>query len=408
MANLQPFRGLRPPRSLVQKVACPPYDVVSAKEARLLAQGNPQSFFHISRPEIALAPETDEHAGEVYAEGLRQLRAFATQGWLALDPEPRFYVYRQVMGTHAQVGLVASASVDEYDRGDIRKHELTRQDKEDDRTRHIETLHANDEPVFLTYRASQAIDATVAEVTRLPPEYDFTAEDGVAHTFWVVPGALVSKLQGLFERVPRLYIADGHHRSAAAARVRGSLARQSLAAPGASGFLAVVFPHDQMRILPYNRLVKDLNGLSTSGFLEKVRERFEITPGQGENPARRHDFGMYLGGAWYQLRAKPGSFPETPVGALDVSILQANLLSPLLGIGDPRTDERIAFVGGIRGTGELVRRVASGEAQVAFSMFPTSLDELMAIADANEIMPPKSTWFEPKLRSGLVLHPFDA
>lgn len=406
MSMLKPFRGLRPPADLVLKVAAPPYDVVNAEEARAYARGNEHSFFHVSRPEIDL-PDADEHDDAVYAKGAENLRAFLDRGWLVADREKRFYAYRQKMGAHVQLGLVACASVNEYDRGLIKKHELTRQDKEDDRTRHIETLGANDEPVFLTYRAQPGIDALMNAATEAKPDYAFTTEDSIEHTFWVLPPALNEKIEGAFAEVPALYIADGHHRSAAAARVRKSYQQQFKGKGEHDWFLAVVFPHDQMQILDYNRVVKDLAGLSPEEFAHKVKEKFDVVPTEHTKPSRLHDFGMYLGRSWYRLTAKHGSFPQTPTGVLDVSILQNNLLGPILNIGDPRTDKRIHFVGGIRGTAELEKLVDSGNHQVAFSMFPTTLDQLMAIADEGEIMPPKSTWFEPKLRSGLVLHSFE-
>ncbi len=407
MALLKPFKGLRPPRELAQKLAAPPYDVVSTDEARAYAKGNETSFFHISRPEIDLAPDVDEHSEAVYQRGLVNLHAFISKGWLRRDPDATFYVYRQKMGSHVQVGLVAGASVEEYDSGQIKKHELTRADKEDDRTRHVEVLGGNDEPVFLTYRSDKRIDALVAEVMRATPEYDFVTEDGIAHTFWTVQGTANRKVAEAFKAVPHLYIADGHHRSAAAARVRHQARQKGRGAGEVDFFLAVVFPHDQMQILAYNRVVRDLNGLTPEAFLERLRDRFEVQEGPRQNPDRLHSFAMVLGGQWYRLSAKPGSFPATPTGLLDVSILQNNLLGPVLGIGDPRKDSRIHFVGGIRGLGELERLVASGLYRVGFALHPTSLDQLMAIADAGEIMPPKSTWFEPKLRSGLVLHLFD-
>jgi uncharacterized protein (DUF1015 family) len=404
MAHLQPFRGFRPPKDLVLQIAVPPYDVVSREEAAAYAAGNVRSFFHISRPEIDFGPEIDEHADEVYARGRENLRQFVERGWLRKDEQPAFYVYRQRMGEHVQTGLVAAASVEEYLRGDIRKHELTRADKEDDRTHHIEALGANDEPVFLTYRADRDIDALVGRVTATVPEYDFRSSDGIGHTFWVVHGELNPQIAAAFSRVQRLYIADGHHRSAAAARVH----KLREGKPGEHAFfLAVVFPHDQMKIFDYNRVVQDLNGLSKEAFLEQVGRRFEVAFPAPARPEGPHSFGMFLDGGWYRLTARPGSFPQTPVGVLDVSILQDNLLAPVLGVGDPRKDRRIAFVGGIRGTEELEKVVREGTWKVAFCLHPTSLEQLMAIADAEEIMPPKSTWFEPKLRSGLVLHPFE-
>ncbi len=408
MSVLKPFPGWRPPQALVQKVAAPPYDVVSTEEAREYAEGNEHSFFHVSRPEIDFPPGTDEHSEPVYQKGRENLQKFIMRGWLLKDAEPAFYAYRQKMGEHVQLGLVAGASVDEYDEGLIKRHELTRADKEDDRTRHIDVLGGNDEPVFLVYRADRDIDALMAEATSsVMPDYDFVADDGIAHTFWVLRGPIAARLQEAFTRVPHLYIADGHHRAAAASRVQ-KLWRQRGKGAGEHDFvLAVVFPHDQVRILDYNRVVKDLNGLSIDRFLAAVSEKFTVEKTGEKKPARLHDFGMYLEGQWYRLTARPGTFPDTPVGVLDVSILQQNLLAPLLGIGDMRTDKRIHFVGGIRGPTELERLVDAKQYAVAFSMFPTSLEQLMAIADAGQIMPPKSTWFEPKLRSGLVLHLFE-
>jgi uncharacterized protein (DUF1015 family) len=407
MARLEPFFGLRPPRALVKQIAAPPYDVVNRDEAARLAAGSPRSFFHISRPEIDFGPEVDEHDDAVYRRAAENLRAFMRVGWLEKDPTRSFYLYRQVMGGHAQTGVVAAASVEEYDAGLILKHELTRADKEDDRTKHVDALGGNDEPVFLTYRARGSLDALVAEGISAAPEYDFQSDDGVKHTFWVVPPELGERLRLGFREVEKLYIADGHHRSAAASRVRKLRRDRGAGEGGHDFFLAVVFPHDQMQILDYNRVVKDLNGLDEAGFLARVAERFEVQDATDKRPPRAREFRMYLGGKWRALRATEGSYPVTPVGQLDVSILQQNLLSPILGIGDPRTDKRIHFVGGIRGPGELERLVDGGDYQVAFAMHPTGLEELMAIADAGEIMPPKSTWFEPKLRSGLVLHPFE-
>jgi uncharacterized protein (DUF1015 family) len=405
LAELRPFRGLRPPKELAQQLVAPPYDVVNAEEARAYAKGNPRSFFRVSRPEIDLPPGTDEHADQVYAKGRENLALFQREGWLQQDTEPCFYLYRQKMGAHVQTGVVAAASVEEYDRGLIKKHELTRADKEDDRTRHVDELGGNDEPVFLTYRASAAITALVEEGTRGAPDYDFTTEDGIGHTLWVVRGGLNARLQEAFRAVPALYIADGHHRSAAASRVH-ALRRERGLKGGSGQFLTVTFPHDQMQILDYNRVVKDLNGLSPEELMRRLGERFEVKQGAQKKPDQAHRFGMYLGGKWYQLTSKPGTFEQTPTGVLDVTILQRNVLEPLLGIGDPRKDSRIHFVGGIRGMPELERLVEGGAWKVAFSLFPTSLEQLMAIADAGEIMPPKSTWFEPKLRSGLVLHLF--
>jgi uncharacterized protein (DUF1015 family) len=379
--------------------------VVNSAEARAYAKGKPDSFFQVSRPEVGLPETTDEHSDAVYARGAESLGDFIKRGLLVRDAAAHFYVYRQKMGSHVQTGLVAAASVDEYDRGLIKKHELTREDKEDDRTRHIDALDANDEPVFLAYRASAQIDALIAEITRGAPEYDFVTDDGIGHTFWVAAESFNARLGPAFESIAGLYIADGHHRSAAASRVH--ILRQGK--PGNhDGFLAVVFPHNQLQILDYNRLVKDLNGLETAHFLARVAERFTLDKTTHAKPKAVHQFGMFLEDQWYTLTARAGTWDQTPTGVLDVTILQKNLLAHVLAIGDPRTDKRIDFVGGIRGTAELEKRVKSGSAKVAFAMFPTTLEQLMAIADAGEIMPPKSTWFEPKLRSGLVVHPFSA
>ena len=406
MADLRPFRGIRPPKELVQQIVAPPYDVVTAEEARAYAQGNPRSFFGISRPEVNLPLGTDEHADAVYLQGRKTLEAFIAEGWLRQDEKPCFYLYRLHMGSHVQTGIVASASVAEYDAKLIKKHELTRADKEYDRTWHVDVLGANDEPVLLFCRSSLALDTLVEEGTRGAPEYDFTTEDGIGHTFWMVRGALNAALEEVFRAVPALYIADGHHRSAAASRVY-ALRSQRGEGGRHDRFLAVVFPHHQMQILEYNRVLKDLCGLTPAELLQRLAAHFEVVRGARKKPDRVRGFGMYLGGgAWYQLTAKPEVFERMPEGVLDVTVLQRHVLEPLLGIEDPRKDTRIHFVGGIRGVEELERLVDSGAWAVAFSLYPTSLEQLMAISDAGDIMPPKSTWFEPKLRSGLVLHLF--
>lgn len=403
MASLKPFAAARPPAALVQRVAAPPYDVVNTAEARAYAHGNPLSFFRVSRPEIDLAPTVDEHAQEVYAHGAHNLAAFLKDGTLVKDPSPRFYAYAQRMGTHKQLGLVAAASVDEYDQGLIKKHELTRQDKEDDRTHHVDVLGGNDEPVFLTYRARNDIDALMASAAASAPTYDFTTEDGIQHTLWLIPDTLTAQVERAFAGVPHLYIADGHHRSAAASRVHALRKGK----PGNHDrFLAVIFPHTQMQIMDYNRVVRDLKGHSPEAFVSALGKDFDVTPTTEKKPAALHQFGLYLQGRWHRLTARAGTFPDTPLGRLDVNILQERVLGPLLGIGDPRTDKRIHFVGGIRGMGELEKLVDKDGWAVAFSMFPTTLDQLMDIADVGQIMPPKSTWFEPKLRSGLFLHLF--
>ncbi len=410
MSDVRPFRALRPRPELAAQVAAPPYDVVSSEEARKLAEGKPYSFLHINKPEIDLPPDVDLYDDRVYAQGASNLRKFMAEGVFFREQEPRFYVYQQKMGNHVQAGVVAAVSVAEYDAGLIKRHELTRKDKEDDRTRHVDELNANDEPVFLTYRQLAAIDALVDQVRAGAPLYDFVAEDGIGHTVWVVPSELAANLQQAFQQVPALYVADGHHRTAAAARVgreRRAKNPQHRGDEPYNYFMAVLFPHNQLQILDYNRVVKDLGGLSPEAFLSKVAEKFRVEKASSGRPEKRHQFGMYLQGQWYRLEAIPGSFREDdPIGSLDVSILQENLLAPVLGITDPRTDKRIDFIGGIRGISALEQRVAEGWA-VAFALYPTSLEQVMAVADAGLIMPPKSTWFEPKLRSGLLVRTLD-
>ncbi|MCC6524369.1 MAG: DUF1015 domain-containing protein [Polyangiaceae bacterium] len=405
MAELAPFRALRPPRALAARVASPPYDVVSTEEARALAAGNADSYLRVSRPEIDLPAGTDEHSDVVYAQGPRNLADLVARGVLVGDPEPHFYVYAQRMGAHRQVGLVACASVAEYVDDRIKKHEKTRADKEDDRVRHITELAAHDEPVFLTYRAVGAIDALVARAMQGEPEYDFAAADGVEHRLWVVGSALGGELAAAFARqVPALYVADGHHRSAAAARVHAALG----AAPGEHGvFLAVVFPHDQMQILPYTRLVRDRQGRSPAALLAALSLVWDVEPAARPEPESAHTFGLYLDGKWYRARVRPGSFPEgDPVASLDCSICQDQVLAPLFGIEDPRRDRFIDFIGGIHGARGIAARVDRGDAVLGIYLHPTSIDSLMAVSDAGRLMPPKSTWFEPKLRSGLFVHRF--
>ncbi len=414
MAKIKPFKGLRPKPELAEKVASPPYDVLNTEEARAMAKDNPYSFLHINKPEIDLPPGTNLYDDAVYAKGKENLDRLIKEGVLLQDEKPSFYVYRQIMGNHRQIGLVAGASVEDYERGIIKKHELTRAEKEEDRVKHVNTLNAQTGPVFLTYKAQKEIDELIDKIIQRKPVYDFTADDGIRHTFWVVDNEKeIEQLQDLFAHLDYLYVADGHHRSAAAMRVKQMRQKQN---PNHTGeeeynyFLTVIFPHDQMYIMDYNRVVKDLNGLSKEAFLQKVSEKFEVRKlgVSALKPQKKHEFAMYLSGEWYKLKAKPGTFDaDDPVGQLDVSILMDNLLVPILGIGDPRKDKRIDFVGGIRGLEELKRRVDSGEMQVAFALFPTSIEDLMAIADAGKIMPPKSTWFEPKLRSGLIIHLLD-
>jgi uncharacterized protein (DUF1015 family) len=411
MSSFQPFRAFRPRPAQARDVASFPYDVLSSEEARALARGNPVSFLHVCKPEIDLDPSVDVHDDLVYARGRENLHRLIADGVLVRDARRCLYVYQQRMGDHVQAGLVGLCSVREYEQGLIKRHEHTRPDKEDDRTRHVTEANANAEPVFLTYRASREIDRIVDTVRSRPPAYDFVASDGIGHALWVVSDpSEIATLVTLFAAVPALYVADGHHRTAAACR-HGRLMRERHS--GGTGeepyesFMAVVFPHDQLKILDYNRVVKDLNGLTAERFLAKVAERFVVGPGQVVTPARPHTFGMFLGGRWHTLEAKPGTFPaDDPIRGLDVSILQENLLAPVLGIADPRTDQRIDFVGGIRGLAELERRCAAGWA-VAFALHPTSLDQLMRVADSGVVMPPKSTWFEPKLRSGLTVHLLD-
>ncbi|HAM71284.1 MAG TPA: DUF1015 domain-containing protein [Verrucomicrobiales bacterium] len=402
MATIKPFAALRPKPELASRICELPYDVMSTEEARVMADGNPLSFLHVSKPEIDLAPGIDPYSTAVYARGAENLESLIRSGDLAQDRKPALYLYRQVMGAHSQVGIVAAASCEEYLAGIIKKHELTRVDKEDDRVRHIETLNSQTGPVFLTYRADPAIDALVSRRTAAAPDVDFTAKDGVRHTAWVVDDeATIQTLTGAFARVPYLYIADGHHRSAAAGRVFKSRA----GAGGSAGFLSVIFPHNQMQILPYNRVLKDLNGMTPAALLEKLDAVFVIrTPG-APSPTRKHELGLFLEGAWRTLTFRP-TFAATqdPIERLDVTLLQKYVLAPLFGIDDPRTSKRINFVGGIRGTAELEKLVKGGEYQCAFSMFPTSIEDLMSIADAGGIMPPKSTWFEPKLRDAMFCH----
>jgi uncharacterized protein (DUF1015 family) len=406
--RLHPFRALRPPAELAAQVASVPYDVVNREEAAALASGNPHSFLHVGRPDIDLPADTDPYDDRVYTQGRLALDAFLRDGTLRRDASPALYLYRLDMDGRSQVGVVGCVHVDDYGSDLIRKHEKTRKDKEDDRTRHVLTLSAHAEPVFLAYRPVAAIDALVAEATTAEPLYDFTAPDGVRHVLWRLEDA--SPLVRAFEQVPVMYVADGHHRSASA--WRAGLARKA-EHPLHTGeeeynwFLAVIFPGDQLHILPYNRVVKDLHGLAPAQFLERIRALGTLARTDEPSPERPGSFGVYVDGAWWRLSLDPASIPHgDPIRSLDVSLLQERVLTPVLGVGDPRTDKRIDFVGGIRGTAELARRVDSGEMAVAFAMHPTTMDQLLAVSDAGEIMPPKSTWFEPKLRSGLVVHEF--
>ena len=402
MATIKPFAALRPKPGLADQICELPYDVMSSDEARVMAAGNPLSFLHVSKPEIDLPPATDIYSPAVYAKGAENFQKLIAQGALKQDAQPCFYLNRQIMGGHAQIGLVAAASCEEYLANIIKKHELTRPDKEDDRVRHIEALNSQTGPVFLTYRAVAELDALFAKKISEPPAVDFTGKDGVRHTSWVLGSAAdIAFVEKAFAQISFLYIADGHHRSAAAGRIF-----QSRHGAGHSGqFLTVIFPHNQMQILPYNRVLKDLNSLTPTALLQKLAAIFEIKPNGQAKPARKHELGLFISGKWHTLTFKVQlTATPDPIEKLDVTLLQKNVLAPLFGIDDPRTSKRINFVGGIRGTAELEKLVNSGEYACAFSMFPTSIEDLMAIADASGIMPPKSTWFEPKLRDAMFCH----
>ncbi len=406
MPLITPFAGLRPKQEFAEDVVAPPYDVLNTEEARERVAGRPRSFLHISKPEIDLPVGTDPFDAAVYAKGAENLNNLVSEGILFRDSSPCYYVYKLVMGDHQQYGLVAAASVADYDTNRIRKHEFTRPEKEDDRVRQIDTLNAQTGPVFLTYRHNKVIDDIVSEVCKTTPEYDLTADDGVQHTIWVVTdSSLLETITATFDAMDCLYIADGHHRSAAASRVAAQRKSNNGSDEATHDyFLSVIFPDNQMQILDYNRVISDLNGLDADTFLDKVSENFDVKASDSAfKPAAAKTFGMYLAGKWYQLTLKDALYPaDDPVARLDVSLLQNYLITPVLGIDDPRRDKRIDFVGGIRGLKELEKRVNSGEMAVAFALYPTSLDALMAVADADEVMPPKSTWFEPKLADGLV------
>ncbi len=409
MAEIRPFVSGRPPAALAARVASVPYDVVDTREALALAEGNPVSFLHVCRPEIDLPPGTNLYDERVYAKGRENLDRFYREGALLEDPVPRLFVYRQTWRGRKQDGLVAACSVDDYDRDVIKKHEKTRPDKENDRVRHLLAQSAHAEPVFLTYRASGEVDRRVGQVVRAEPTFDFVAPDGVGHTLWIVPEAEASPLVSAFRSIPALYVADGHHRSASASRARAARRTEVPNLPAdhpVNWFPATIFPDRELRILPYNRVVSDLARLSARDFLLKVKERFDVSPAESPEPRRKGCVNLFLEEKWHSLVPRDPVDASDPIGSLDVSVLQDRLLSPILGIGDPRTDKRIDFVGGIRGTSELEERVRSGRAAVAFSMYPVTVADLMAIADAGVTMPPKSTWFEPKLRSGLFVHRF--
>jgi len=406
VAVIRPFRALRPHPERAESVASVPYDVVNTDEARALANGNPLSFLHVSRPEIDLPPGTDIHSDAVYRKAVENFEKLISTCPLEKETEPSLYLYRLIMGNHEQIGIVAVCSIDEYDNGTIRKHERTRRDKEDDRTRHMLMLRAQTGPVFLTYRRNADIDEQVSAAVSAEPLYDLTASDGVRHTIWRISDT--ESLVKSFESVHLLYIADGHHRAASASRARAELRDQSFGHTGKEDynyFLTVIFPDSQVQILAYNRTVHDLNGLSKEALLDEIRTQFTVTENANPEPEKRGHWSMYLDGKWYGLQLSPAAtLPAGTVAALDVSVLQDRLLDPILGIKDVRTDKRVDFIGGLRGTKELERLVDEGKAAVAFSLYPTTVAELLMVSDANEIMPPKSTWFEPKLRDGLLIH----
>jgi uncharacterized protein (DUF1015 family) len=416
MAIIKPFKGVRPPKDIIEKLACLPYDVMNSEEAAAMAEGKPESLLHITRAEIDLPAETDPHSDSVYSKAVENFKLFQEKGYLLQDDEARYYIYAQTMNGKTQYGIVGAAACSDYDRGIIKKHELTRPDKEEDRKVLTRKLNANIEPVFFTYRAVPEIDKIVSGIVNdKAPEYDFTAEDGFGHHFWVIEDPETNAtLEKLFsEKVPYTYVADGHHRTAAAAGIGAERTKENPDHTGNEAynyFMAVHFPDDQLQIIDYNRVVKDLNGLSPEEFLARVEENFIISKidTQTIKPAVLHDFSMYLAGKWYGLTAKEGRYDDNdPINSLDVSVLSKYILEPVLNIKDLRTDTRIEFVGGIRGLEFLKERVDNGEMAVAFALYPVSMKQLMHIADTNNIMPPKVTWFEPKLRSGLVIHKLD-
>ncbi len=408
MSLVRPFKGLRPKKEFAEKIASPPYDVLDSDEARVIVNENPLSFLRVVKPEVDLAQDVNLYSDEVYQQGADNLNNLVNKGYMAQDAEPCFYFYRQIMGNHVQTGLVASVSAEDYNNDIIKKHEFTRKEKEEDRIRHIETQSAQCGPVFLTYPDSAELDSIQKKVCAGTPEYKFTSDDGIEHIFWLVTED-TDKIGKLFAKdVPFLYVADGHHRSASGAIIAG---RREKANPNHKGdeeynfFLAVIFPKSQMKILAYNRAVQDLKGRTPEEFIAEISDKFSVVKTGTKMPAKNQEFSMYLDKSWYTLEPLKGTFPsDDPVKSLDASILQENLLHPVLGVENPRTASHIKFVGGIRGTEELEKLVNSGKYSVAFSMFPTSVDQLIAVADSGNVMPPKSTWFEPKLRSGLVVH----
>lgn len=407
MAVIKPFKALRPQAQFAKQIASKPYDVLSSAEAKVETQGNPHSFLHITKSEIDLPDTVDVHDQQVYDRAKQNLDAFIKRELLFREEKDCYYIYQLVMNGRSQTGLVCVSSVDDYEKDIIKKHEFTRPEKEQDRINHIKTTGAQTGNVFLAYRNQAEVDTLIDKwKSSKDPVYDFTADDAIRHTIWIVnDDAAVTQLSELFaQKVPFTYIADGHHRAASAAKVRKALGKA--AGEGCNYFLTTLFPSNQLYIMDYNRVVKDLNGLSPAGLLEKLEQHFTVTKQghQAVHPTQLHEFGMYLDGSWYRLQSKPGTYTEDPIGVLDVSVLQNNVLDPLLGIKDQRTDKRIDFVGGIRGLSELEKRVNSGEMAVAFSLYPVSIEQLFAIADSGNVMPPKSTWFEPKLRDGLLTH----
>jgi len=410
MPDIRPFKGLRPAKQLAEKVAAPPYDVLNSEEARELAKDNPYSFLHVSKPEIDLPENIDLYDEKVYQKGADNLKKLIKDGVLIQDEKPCFYIYRQIMGDHEQSGIVAAASVEDYKNGFIKIHEYTREDKEQDRAKHVDTLNANTGPVFLTYHSREELNALVEGCKRHTPMYDFISNDCIRHTLWKIEDdALITAIHDEFKKIENLYISDGHHRSAAAARVQELRKKNN---PDHSGneeynyFLSVIFPDDQLYIMDYNRVVTDLNNVAKEEFLQKIKEKFDVTEESSQyKPESKHTFGMYLEGTWYQLIPHDNIYDEDdPVGSLDVSILHENIMEPILGIRNPRKDKRIDFVGGIRGLEELEKLVDSKKFKLAFALYPTLIDDLMRVADSDNVMPPKSTWFEPKLRSGLITH----
>ncbi len=414
MAKVKPFKGIRPPRELAAKVASRPYDVLNSDEARAEAKGNPMSLYHIIKPEIDFEPGTDEHDPKVYRKAVENFADFRQKGWLVQDADEKYYIYAQTMDGRTQYGFVIAANVDDYLNGVIKKHELTRRDKEEDRMKHVRAQNANIEPVFFAFKDNAVLDEILRRVTAGQAEYDFTADDGFGHHFWIVDAPEdIATITAEFAKMPALYIADGHHRTAAAALVGAEKAKNN---PDHRGdeeynyFLAVAFPESQLKIIDYNRVVRDLNGLSPQQFLDRLAQDFDVTDKGSEvyHPAHLHDFSLYLEGHWYELRAKAGRYNDNdPIGVLDVTISSDLILRDILGITDLRSDRRIDFVGGIRGLEELKRRVDSGEMAMALALYPVSMKQLMDIADSGNIMPPKTTWFEPKLRSGLIIHTLD-